>query len=186
MDGNLQKELELNSQLNFQGKYPQIGENVFVAPGVKLIGNVYLKNFSNVWFNSVLRGDINFIEVGEYSNVQDLCLIHVTKELPTIIGRFVTVGHSAVLHACRVRDYVLVGMNAVILDGSEISEHSLVAAGSVVPPNSKIPSGVLVAGVPAKIIRDLKEEEIAYIKQSALNYVEYSKNMFESLKQENL
>lgn len=181
MDGNLPKELELISQLNFKGKYPEIGENVFIAPGVKLIGDVRLKKFSNVWYNSVLRGDINFIEIGEYTNIQDLCLVHVTKELPARIGNYVTVGHGAVIHACTIKDNVLIGMKAVILDGSEISENCLVAAGSVVTPNTKLPPGVLVAGIPAKIIRELKYEEIEAIKQSALNYANYAEEMKESL-----
>lgn len=181
MDGNLPKELELISQLNFKGKYPEIGENVFIAPGVKLIGDVRLKKFSNVWYNSVLRGDINFIEIGEYTNIQDLCLVHVTKELPARIGNYVTVGHGAVIHACTIKDNVLIGMKAVILDGSEISENCLVAAGSVVTPNTKLPPGVLVAGIPAKIIRELKNEEIEAIKQSALNYANYAEEMKESL-----
>lgn len=186
MAGNLQRELEVLNQINFKGKYPKIDEDVFIAPGVKLIGDVRLKKFSNIWYNSVLRGDINFIEIGEYTNIQDLCLVHVTKELPTIIGNYVTVGHSAVIHACTIKDNVLIGMKAVILDGSEISENSLIAAGSVVTPNSKIPSGVLVAGIPAKVIRELKDDEIKMIKQSALNYAEYAKEMKESLSQENL
>lgn len=186
MAGNLPKELELLSKLNFKGKYPEINENVFVAPGVKLIGDVRLKKYSNVWFNAVLRGDINYIEIGEYTNVQDLCLIHVTKQLPAIVGNYVTIGHSAVLHACVIKDYVLVGMKAVILDGSEVSENCLVAAGSVVTPYSKIPPGVLVAGVPAKVIRDLKQEEIDYIKQSAFNYIEYAKDILTSLEQEKI
>ncbi|MGB9664174.1 MAG: gamma carbonic anhydrase family protein [Ignavibacteria bacterium] len=186
MGGNLQKELDFNFQYNFKSKLPELGKNVFVAPGVKLIGDVRLKEGSNIWFNSVLRGDINFIEVGEYTNIQDLCLIHVTKQLPAIIGNYVTVGHNAVIHACTIKDNVLIGMNAVVLDGSEISENCIIAAGAVVTPNSKIPSGSLVAGVPAKIIRQLTEEEILQIHQSALNYFEYAKDMKNSLEQENL
>jgi carbonic anhydrase/acetyltransferase-like protein (isoleucine patch superfamily) len=186
MDGNLLKDLNNHTNLNFKGKTPFIGDEVFIAPGVKLIGDVSLKNFSNIWFNSVLRGDINFIEVGEYTNIQDLCLLHVTKVLPMIVGNYVTVGHSAVLHACRIKDNVLIGMKSVILDNSEISENCIVAAGAVVTPNSKIPSGVLVAGVSAKIVRDLTPDEINFIHQSALNYVEYAKEMKESLTQEKL
>lgn len=174
---------EKNNQIvwNFKEKYPEIEDEVFVAPGVKLIGDVKLKKFSNIWFNSVLRGDINFIDIGEFTNIQDLCLIHVTKELPAIIGNYVTVGHGAVIHACTIKDNVLIGMKSIILDNAEISENCLIAAGAVVIPNTKIPPGVLVAGVPAKIIRDLTENEIQFIKQSAYNYVEYAKSMKESL-----
>lgn len=183
MVGNLQKEFKDTIMLNFKGKYPDIDEEVFIAPGVKLIGNVKLKKFSNIWFNSVLRGDINFIEIGEYTNIQDLCMIHVTSKLPAIIGNYVTVGHGAVVHACLIKDNVLVGMKSVILDNAEISENCIIAAGAVVTLNSKIPPGVLVAGIPAKIIRDLKENEIQSIKQSAYNYVEYAKEMKEALYQ---
>ncbi|NPV10390.1 MAG: gamma carbonic anhydrase family protein [Ignavibacteria bacterium] len=186
MAGNLQKDLENLIHYNFNGKLPKLGENVFVAPGVKLIGDVRLKAYSNVWFNSVLRGDINFIEVGEYTNIQDLCLVHVTKELPAIIGNYVTIGHNAVIHACTIKDNVLIGMNSVVLDGAEISENCIVAAGAVVTPNSKIPSGSLVAGVPAKIIRQLTDNEISQIHQSALNYVEYANQMKNSLSKETL
>jgi carbonic anhydrase/acetyltransferase-like protein (isoleucine patch superfamily) len=184
MAGNHQKEVNDLIKYNFKDKTPEIGENVFIAPGVKIIGDVRLKNFSNVWFNAVLRGDINFIEVGEFTNIQDLCLIHVTKKLPAIIGNYVTVGHNAVIHACTIKDNVLIGMNAVVLDGSEISENCIVAAGAVVTPNSKIPAGSLVAGVPAKIIRQLSKEEIEQIHQSALNYIEYAKDTRDSLSQE--
>lgn len=183
MVGNRQKGHEPFEILNYNGKLPEFDNDVFIASGVKIIGDVRLKKFANVWYNSVLRGDINFIEIGEYTNIQDLCLIHVTKELPAIIGKFVTVGHSAVIHACKIRDNVLIGMKAVILDNAEISENCLIAAGSVVTPNSKIPPGVLVAGVPAKIIRDLKEEEIQAITKSAHNYVEYANEMNKSLNQ---
>jgi len=186
MAGNLQKEVNDLEQINFKGKMPEFGENVFIAPGAKIIGDVRLKNFSNVWFNAVLRGDINFIEIGEFTNVQDLCLIHVTKQLPAILGNYVTIGHNAVIHACTIKDNVLIGMNAVVLDGSEISENCIVAAGAVVTPYSKIPSGSLVAGVPAKVIRQLTKEEIEQIHQSALNYVNYAKDMKESLQKENL
>ncbi len=185
MAGNHQRELENLFHFNFNDKLPVLDEEVFIAPGVKLIGDVRLKKYSNIWFNSVLRGDINFIEIGEYTNIQDLTLIHVTSELPTIVGDYVTVGHNAIIHACKIDNHILIGMGATILDGSEINSNVLVAAGSVVTPNSKIPSGVLVAGVPAKIIRDLKDEEIKSIHQSAFNYVEYARNMRNSLRKEN-
>lgn len=186
MDGNHLKDLDSLIQFNFKGKVPKIGNDVFIAPGVKLIGDVRLKNYANVWFNAVLRGDINFIEIGEYSNIQDLCLIHVTKQIPTIVGSYVTVGHNAVLHACTIKDNVLIGMNAIVLDGSIISENCIVAAGAVVTPNSKIPAGSLVAGVPAKVIRTLSEDEIDFIKKSALNYIEYAQDTKESLMRQNL
>lgn len=184
MVGIRQKGLETFEKLSYNGKHPEIDNDVFIASGVKLIGDVRLKKFANVWYNSVLRGDINFIEIGEYTNIQDLCLIHVTKESPTIIGKYVTVGHGAVIHACNIKDNVLIGMKAVILDNAEISENCLIAAGSVVTPNYKIPPGVLVAGVPAKIVRDLKDDEIQAILNSAHNYVGYANEMKKSLNQE--
>lgn len=182
MAGNLQENLKQENVIfNFLGKLPEFDESVFIAPGVRLIGDVRLRKFSNVWFNSVLRGDINFIEIGEYTNIQDQCTLHVTSELPLIVGSYVTVGHHAILHACKIEDNVLIGMGSIILDNSVISKNSLIAAGSVVKPNSIIPEGKLVAGIPAKIVRDLTEDEIKSIHQSALNYVEYANKMKSSL-----
>lgn len=185
MAGNLQENLKRDKTIfNFLDKLPVFEESVFIAPGVKLIGDVRLKKFSNIWFNSVLRGDINFIEIGEYTNIQDQSTLHVASEFPLIVGNYVTVGHNAILHACKVEDNVLVGMGSIILDNSIISKNCLIAAGSVIKPNSIIPEGKLVAGIPAKIIRDLTDKEINQIRQSALNYVEYANKMKISLGKE--
>lgn len=174
MVGNLQEKLNERNIFDVNNKSPNIADDVFIASGVKIIGDVRIGEGSSIWFNSVLRGDINFIQIGKYSNIQDLCTLHLTKKSPLIIGDYVTVGHNAVLHACTIKNNVLIGMNAIVLDDSIVEENVLVAAGSVVTPNTVIPSGKLVAGIPAKVIRDLSEDEIAFIHQSALNYYQYA------------
>ena len=139
-----------------------------------MIGDVEIGEDSSVWFGSVVRGDVNYIRIGRRTNIQDNCVVHVTHDThPTIIGDNVTVGHRVVLHGCKLGNNILVGMGAVVMDGVEVEDYVLIGAGALVTPNKKIPSGVLVAGVPAKIVRDLKEEEIKLIEESAENYVRY-------------
>ena len=167
----------------YKGKYPKIHESVYLSENTVIIGDVEIGEDSSVWFGSIIRGDVNYIRIGRRTNIQDNCVVHVTHDThPTIIGDNVTVGHRVVLHGCVLHNNILVGMGAVVMDGVEIEDWVIVGAGALVTPNKKIPSGVLVAGVPAKIIRDLKEEEINLIKESAQNYVNY-KN--EYLKGEN-
>jgi carbonic anhydrase/acetyltransferase-like protein (isoleucine patch superfamily) len=156
-------------------KVPTIHPSVFIAEGVQLIGDVRIASNASVWFNSVLRGDINKIEIGERTNIQDGSVLHVTSELPCIVGNDVTVGHRAIVHACTVGDCCLIGMGSVILDNAKIGSHSLVAAGAVVLENFVVPEGMLVAGVPAKVLRPLTEEEKQGILESARHYVEYAK-----------
>lgn len=162
--------------LPYKGIEPKFADGVFVADGAFVIGDVVVDEFSSIWFNVVVRGDVNYIKIGKYTNIQDLTMVHVTSDrFPCIIGDYVTVGHSAVVHGCKVGDYVLIGMGAVILDGATISEYSLVAAGSVVPPGKKYPSGVLIKGSPAVVARELTEEEKVMIRESALHYFELAK-----------
>lgn len=162
------------SILPFKNILPKIDPTVFIAEGAHIIGDVEIEKNCSVWFNTVIRGDVNFIRIGERTNVQDNTVIHVThKKYPTIIKSNVTIGHSAVIHACTINDFCLIGMNATILDNSTIGAYSLVGAGALVPPNAKIPEGVLVAGVPAKIIRNLTNEEKEMLIQSAQNYINY-------------
>ncbi len=159
----------------YKGISPKIDKTSFVAEGVRLIGDVRLSKDSGIWFNSVLRGDINRVEIGERTNIQDCSVLHVTEEYPVIVGNDVTVGHRAIIHGCTVGNCCLIGMGSVILDNAIVGSHSLVAAGAVVLQNFVVPEGMLVAGVPAKVIRPLTEEEKRQIQESALHYVEYAR-----------
>ncbi len=168
------KYLELN---------PAIDESVFLAPGVKVIGDVKIGAGSSIWYNTVVRGDVNYITIGKRTNVQDLSMLHVTAKLfPLIIGDEVTIGHSVTLHGCVLQDRTFIGMGATILDGAIVESDSMVAAGAVVRQGFTVPSGKLVAGVPAKIIRDLTKDEIDNIAASAERYKKYSKQTIDSLK----
>ncbi|KAK2392547.1 Gamma carbonic anhydrase 2, mitochondrial [Trifolium repens] len=162
--------------LNIFDKAPVIDKDVFVAPSAVVIGDVEIGKGSSIWYGSVLRGDVNSIRIGSGTNIQDNSLVHVAKSnlsgkvLPTIIGDNVTVGHSAVIHGCTVEDAAFVGMGAILLDGVVVEKNAMVAAGSLVRQNTKIPSGEVWAGNPAKFLRKLTDEEIAFISQSATNY----------------
>ncbi len=163
--------------------FPKIGDEVFLASGVKIIGDVQIGNYSSVWYNTVIRGDVNFIRIGEFTNIQDLCMLHVTnKKYPLVIGNSVTIGHSATLHGCVLHDNCFIGMGAVLLDNSLVNKNSMVAAGAVVKEGFIVPEGKLVAGVPAKVIRDLTDDEIKAIADSALRYADYSKISVDSLR----
>lgn len=154
------------------------GEKVFIADNAVVIGDVKLGDNSSVWYNVVLRGDVERIEVGKCSNVQDGTVIHVTKDkYPTILKDYVTVGHNATLHGCTVESNVLIGIGAVVLDNTTIGENSIVAAGSLVPPNKTFESGSLIMGSPAKAVKKLTEEDIRGIRDYADRYVMY-KNVY--------
>ncbi len=158
---------------NFQ---PKLVNPAFVADSANIIGNVTIEKDSSIWFGSVLRGDVNSILVKEKTNIQDLSIIHVSESHPTIIGEGVTIGHRVILHACKIGNYSLIGMGAIVLDGASIGNFSLIAAGALILQNTKIPDGVLVAGMPGKIIRNLTEDEMKSLELSSLNYVEYAKS----------
>jgi carbonic anhydrase/acetyltransferase-like protein (isoleucine patch superfamily) len=163
--------------------YPDIHSSVFLASGAKIIGNVKIDELSSVWYNTVIRGDVHYISIGKMTNIQDLSMLHVTNgRFPLNIGNKVTIGHSVTLHGCTLRDLCLIGMGAVILDDALIEENSMVAAGAVVTPGFKVPSGKLAAGVPAKIIRNLTQAEIKDITDSAERYRKYTEITLESLK----
>lgn len=154
---------------------PRIHPHAFVARNATIIGDVTLEDSSSVWFQAVLRGDINRIVIGPRSNIQDGAIVHLDDDFPTIVGELVTVGHKAILHACTVRDEVLVGMNAVVLDGAEIGARSIVGANALVTGGTKVPPGSLVLGSPAKIVRALGRTEQARIKKWAEKYVRLSR-----------
>jgi len=162
--------------LPYKGIYPKIHESVFICDGVQIIGDVVLEKDVSVWFNSVIRGDVNYITVGERTNIQDGCLLHNTyQKYPLIIGSDVTIGHGAVVHGCTIKDSVLIGMGAILLDNSVVNSNSCIAAGTLVKENFIVPEGVLVAGVPGKIVRQLNSDEIQKIQKSAANYLQYVK-----------
>lgn len=170
------------SVLSFNGKSPVLGAEVYIAEGARIIGDLVIGDYSSVWFNTVIRADIMPIRIGSYTNIQDNCTLHITGDnFPLTIGNSVTVGHNAVLHGCTVNDEVLIGMGAIVLDGAVVSSHSLVAAGSVVKPGFVVPEGVMVAGAPAKIIRNLSDDEIKGIINSAKKYSQYAQ-MFKNEK----
>ena len=161
---------------SFQGKAPRLGKEVFVAEGAQVIGDVHLGDHASVWFNSVVRGDVGTIRIGARTNIQDLCVIHVTGgQFDTTLGDDVSVGHRAVMHGCTIRDAALIGIGAVLLDGCEIGEEAIVGAGALVTPGTRIPPRVLALGSPAKVVRPLTGAEIAFRRQHAAQYVEYAR-----------
>jgi carbonic anhydrase/acetyltransferase-like protein (isoleucine patch superfamily) len=177
------QKLENQKLYPYENFYPRIHPSVFLADGVRIVGDVRISEDSSVWYNTVIRGDVHYVKIGKMTNVQDSSVLHVTNgRFPLNIGNKVTIGHAVKLHGCTLQDLCLIGIGAIILDGAVVEENSMVAAGSVVKPGFIVPSGKLVAGVPAKIVRDLTNEEINDLEASALRYKEYSKITLESLK----
>jgi carbonic anhydrase/acetyltransferase-like protein (isoleucine patch superfamily) len=160
----------------FDNKTPDVKRAEFVAENSSLIGQVVLHEASSVWYNAVLRADIASIQLGAGSNIQDGTVCHVDYDKPVIIGKGVTIGHNVTLHGCKIGDDSLIGMGAVILDGAIIGEGSLVGAGAVVTPGTVIPPKSLVLGSPAKVKRELSNEELEHIKNNAKVYVELAKH----------
>lgn len=162
--------------LPYRDKMPKVAKDVFVAEGAKIIGDVEIGKGSSVWFNAVLRGDVFWVKVGKKTSIQDLSVLHVTKDTyPCVVGDCVTVGHRAILHGCKVGDYCLVGMGAIILDDAEIGERCIVGAGSVVAPGTKVPPRSLALGVPAKVKRELTAQELEMLEESAESYYTLSR-----------
>ena len=171
-----------NQLFPYEDKYPELHETVFLSSGVKIIGDVKIGKNSSVWYNSVIRGDVNYVSIGEDTNIQDLSMLHVTNgTFPLIIGNKVTIGHSVNLHGCTVKDLCLIGIGSIILDGAVVESRSIVAAGAVVTPEYTVASGKLVGGIPAKVIRDLTQEEMDDIGQSSVRYKNYTAKTKESL-----
>lgn len=153
-------------------KKPRLGRGVYIARGAVVLGDVTLGDGSSVWYNTLLRGDINRIVIGRGSNIQDNSVVHLSEELPCLVGDYVTVGHSVVLHACAVEDECLIGMGAVVLDGAVIGAQSIVGAGALVTQGACIPPGSLVLGAPGKVVRTLSSGERARLLTMAEHYVE--------------
>lgn len=152
-------------------KNPVIGDGCYIAPGAVVIGDVEMEAHSSVWFNATVRGDINAIRIGEGSNIQDNAVVHLADDFPCLIGNYVTVGHSAIIHACTIGDETLIGMGAVVLDGAKVGNQCLVGAKALVTGGTEIPDGSLVLGSPAKVIRPLTPDERASLKPWAEKYV---------------
>ncbi len=155
----------------FLRKQPVLGKNVYVARGAVVVGDVTLGDGASVWYNAVLRGDINRIVVGAGSNIQDNSVLHLADDFPCIVGEYVTIGHSAIVHACTIGNECLIGMGAVILDGAQLGEQCLVGAKALITQNCNIPPGSLVLGSPAKVVRPLTLEERGGLKYWAEKYI---------------
>ncbi len=163
--------------LPYLEKFPDINETVYLCDNVVIVGDVEIKRGASIWFGSVVRGDVNYIRIGENTNIQDNSVLHVYHDIgPLVIGNGVTVGHSVNLHGCEIGDNCLIGIGAIVLTGARIGKNSIIAAGTVVKENAVIPEGSLVAGVPGVIKKKLKQNEIDSIKESAVNYAGYVKN----------
>jgi carbonic anhydrase/acetyltransferase-like protein (isoleucine patch superfamily) len=162
--------------LPVKGVLPTMGENCFIAPNATIVGDVVMGNECSVWFNAVLRGDVNFIRLGNRVNVQDGAIIHCTyQKFGTTIGNNVSLGHNAIVHGCVIDDNVLIGMGAIVMDNARIGSNSIIAAGAVVLENTVVEPGSIYAGIPAKKVKDISQELIhGEINRIAENYVMYS------------
>lgn len=159
----------------YEGHAPQIDATAYVQASAQIVGDVALGAQSSVWFNVVIRGDVHPVRIGARTNIQDNSTLHVTGgRWGTTIGDDVTVGHAVVLHGCRIGNRCLVGIGSIVLDGAEIADDCLIAAGALVTPGTTVPPGSLVMGSPAKVARALRADELAHLKQSALNYVAHA------------
>lgn len=158
------------------GKEPNFGENCFLADNCTVVGDVTLGRDCSIWFNAIVRGDVNYIKIGDKVNIQDGAVIHCTyQKAPTEIGNNVSIGHNAIVHGCTIHDNVLIGMGAIVMDRVVVESNSIVAAGAVVLEGTHIPSGTIFAGVPAKKVKEVDPEQMnGLIQKTADNYVFYS------------
>lgn len=161
---------------DYQGIKPNIDKTVFIAESADIIGKVNIEKNANIWYNTVIRADDQSITIGENTNIQDGCVVHVGNDIPTVIGKNVTIGHKALIHGCTIGNNTLIGMGSIVLDGAKVGEYTLLGAGSLVPPGKEIPSGVLAMGSPAKVIRELSDIEKENLVKSALKYIETANN----------
>jgi len=176
--------------LRYKDDFPKIDRTAWIAPSADIVGDVEIGEDSSVWFGCVVRGDVHYIKIGKRTSIQDMTMIHVThfkKEKiigdgnPTIIGDDVTIAHKVMLHGCEIKNACLIGMSATILDGAVIGEESIVGAGSLVTKNKKFPPRSLIMGSPAKVVRELTDEEVKSIYANAKNYVEYKNDYINSI-----
>lgn len=162
--------------INYNGKTPNIDETALVVDNCCIIGEVDVGRYSSIWFYAVLRGDLKLISIGHHTSVQDGTVIHVTENLPTLVGNYVTIGHGAILHGCTIKDCSLIGSGANILDEVVIEENVIIAAGTVVTPKTVIPANSMVMGIPGKVVRKLTDKEYAMLREHADGYVELMKS----------
>jgi carbonic anhydrase/acetyltransferase-like protein (isoleucine patch superfamily) len=161
--------------LPVKGIFPKMGENCFIAENSTIVGDVTMGNHCSVWFNAVIRGDVNYITIGDNTNIQDGAVIHCTYlKAATIIGKNVSIGHNALVHGCTLQDHVLIGMGAIVMDYAIVEEFCIIAAGAIVLENTVCESGFLYAGIPARKIKPLTDEQIALLKKLPENYKMYS------------
>jgi carbonic anhydrase/acetyltransferase-like protein (isoleucine patch superfamily) len=162
--------------LPVKGVHPSWGNDCFIAPNATIVGNVVMGDGCSIWFNAVVRGDVNSITIGNKVNIQDGAVIHCTyQKTKVVLGNHVSVGHNAIVHGCKVSDHVLIGMGAIVMDNCEIGSNSIIAAGAVVTEGTIVPPGCIFAGVPAKKVKDISQELInGEINRIADNYVKYS------------
>lgn len=159
---------------------PKTGKDVFIAENAAVAGDIEIGDESNIWFNVSMRGDVHEIRIGKRTNIQDNSVVHVTRKVSgTYIGDEVTIGHGAIIHACTIGDQAFIGMGAIILDEAVIEEKAMVAAGALVTPGKRVPTGQLWGGSPARYMRDLTEEELAFFPESADNYVRLAREYME-------
>jgi carbonic anhydrase/acetyltransferase-like protein (isoleucine patch superfamily) len=164
----------MSSVLEARGFKPQIGNNVFIADGARVIGDVYIAEGSSVWFNTTIRGDVMPIKIGKETNIQDGSTLHGTFGLHACeVGDRVTIGHNVVLHGCKIGNSCLIGMGSIVMDGAKIGDRCVVGAGSLVTEGKEFPSGSLIVGRPAVVKRSLNESELKFLEQSADNYLLY-------------
>lgn len=158
-----------------RGNHPKFGENCWLAENATVVGDVIMGEHCTVWFNAVVRGDVNSIRIGKYSNVQDGAVIHCTyQKNGTYIGDYVSIAHNAIVHGCTIEDHVLIGMGSIVMDGAVIGTGSIIAAGAIVTQNTKVPPGTIYAGNPAKYLKDVSPDLGAIIDRTANNYITYS------------
>ncbi len=156
---------------------PRLGEGSWVAPDASVMGRVTIGKESSVWFGSVIRGDVHYVEIGDFCNIQDLSVIHVTTDThPVLLGDYVTLGHRVTLHGCTLQNHSFVGIGATVMDGCELGEYSLLAAGSLLPPGKSVPPRMVAMGSPAKVIREITPEEEAMINHIPLHYAELKRS----------
>lgn len=158
--------------LPYNGIWPTIEENVFIAPGAMVIGDVVIREGASIWYNTVIRGDTGRIVIGRRTNIQDNCTLHLDADAPLTIGDECIIGHGAIVHGATLGDHVLVGMNAVVLNHARVGPRTIIGAGSLVTEHKSVPEGVLAVGAPARVLRQLTSEEIEHIVESAADYYE--------------
>lgn len=157
---------------NNKEKSPKIHENAFIADSADVMGDVIIGEGSSIWYSAVVRGDIENIRIGKYTNIQDNATVHTETNIPTQLGDYTVVGHNAIIHGCTVGNNCLIGMGAIVLNGAVIGDNSIVAAGSLITEGKVIPPNSLVMGTPGKVVRQVTEDEIADIKKNAIRYYE--------------